>query len=515
MKNNDTHINHDIAIVGFGPTGAVLANLLASSGLRVLVLEREPNILQLPRAIRFDDECMRVFQTLGVVDKVLEQVAAAPGMKFVNSCGNLLIDWQRPMEAGIHGWSSCYRVHQPDLEQALRKQLTDYANLDIKIRHDVFAISEERDHVTLQYENMATGELLKSTARYVVGCDGARSLVRRLMGTSLSDLKLHERWLVVDLRLKKPVPELEEYTIQYCDPKRPMTYICGAGDRRRWEIMVMPGDDLTQINTPHWIWQQVSRWIGPEDAEMERSAIYMFHSVVARQWRNGRLMLAGDAAHQTPPFMGQGMAAGIRDAANLAWKLRDVIQGAASEDLLDSYESERSPHVREFIEGAVRFGNIIQTIDPDIVTLRDTAMSKAIEEFRTPEPLLGPGAHDDSPKGICGKVAPQFRLEDGRLSDDIAGYQYMLLISAEAASRAPAVMSKVQEYGVTSIIADTPSAQTWLQEIGACAVLIRPDRYVYGLAKEAEEVSELLARATSKTTTSPAVRATPAREHCN
>ena len=496
MNNNKTlsetgDVLYDVAIVGYGPTGAVLANLLAECGLRVLVLEREASVLQLPRAIRFDAECMRVFQAIGLLPYLHEQVCAAPGMKFVNARGELLIEWQRPVEQGAHGWSACYRVHQPDLEAALRARLLECPGVQVLTRHDVYAVSEQADQVTLHFENMRSGELLSARARYLVGCDGARSLVRRLMGAALDDLQLHERWLVVDLLLKRPMPELGDYSIQYCDPQRPSTYICGAGERRRWEVMVMPGDDPVQLNTPQWIWQRLQRWIGPADAEIERSAVYMFHSVVARSWRQGRLLIAGDAAHQTPPFMGQGMAAGIRDAANLAWKLNAVLAGETADELLDSYASERIPHVREFIEGAVRFGDIIQATDSDAVAARDAALTCAIERFRTPEPALGPGAHDGVPEGVAGQVTPQFRLADGRLMDDATGYRHLLLCRPEALPRTIALAGQ----RVQCRAAEDAQALAWLDGLGACAALIRPDRYLYGLARNTADLEPLLERA--------------------
>ncbi len=495
---------YDVAIVGCGPTGAVLANLLGECGHKVLVLEREAGVMQLPRAIRFDAECMRVFQSIGLLQRLNEQVNPAPGMKFVNAAGELLIEWQRPLDLGSHGWSACYRVHQPDLERALRERLQERPGVQVLSRHDVFAVSEQADHVTLHHENMRTGELLASQARYVVGCDGARSLIRRLMGSALDDLQLHERWLVIDFMLKRPMPQLGDYSIQYCDPQRPSTYICGAGERRRWEVMVMPGDDPARINTPEWIWERLSRWIGPEDADIERSAVYMFHSVVAHQWRRGRLLIAGDAAHQTPPFMGQGMAAGIRDAANLAWKLRAVLAGEAGDDLLDSYGCERIPHVREFIEGAVRFGDIIQATDSEAVAARDASLTRAIECFRTPEPALGPGAHDGTP--VAGQVTPQFRLADGSLMDDSTGHRYLLLCQPAALPLAASLAKPV----VTCRVADQPAMQAWLDSLGACAALIRPDRYLYGVAATTADLGPLLSRAFPLT---PSTRE-PLRSHC-
>ncbi|BBH46575.1 bifunctional 3-(3-hydroxy-phenyl)propionate/3-hydroxycinnamic acid hydroxylase [Pseudomonas sp. KU43P] len=489
--NEPNPARYDVAIVGCGPTGAVLANLLAECGHSVLVLEREAGIVQLPRAIRFDAECMRVFQSIGLLQRLKDQVSAAPGMKFVNAAGELLIEWQRPVELGDHGWSACYRVHQPALEQALRERLHERPGVTLLSRHDVFALTEHADYVELRYENMRNGELLTSQARYVIGCDGARSLVRRLMGSALEDLQLHERWLVIDFMLKRPMPALGDYSIQYCDPQRPSTYICGAGDRRRWEVMVMPGDDLAQINTPAWIWECLSRWIGPDDAEIERCAVYMFHSVVAQQWRRARLLIAGDAAHQTPPFMGQGMAAGIRDAANLAWKLHAVLTGGAAEALLDTYASERVPHVREFIEGAVRFGDIIQATDSEAVAARDARLSCAIDAFRTPEPALGPGAHDGLPAGLAGQVTPQFRLADGNLMDDLTGYRHLLLCRPEAL----ALASSLVDASVICRAAEEPAMLAWLERLNACAALIRPDRYLYGVASTTNDLEPLLSRA--------------------
>ena len=237
--------------------------------------------------------------------------------------------------------------------------------MDVRLRHDVFAFEEKADGVELRMEDLSTGKLVRASARYVVGCDGARSIVRRFMGTELDDLQSHERWLVVDVLLQRERPDLGDHSIQFCDPARPATYVRGVGNRRRWELMLMPGDDPTAITRPEAIWALLSRWVTPQEATLERPAVYTFHSVVARGWRAGRLLIAGDAAHQTPPFMGQGMCAGIRDAANLAWKLGAVVRGDAPPGLLDTYESERSPHVREFIQTAVRLGGVIQTTDPE------------------------------------------------------------------------------------------------------------------------------------------------------
>lgn len=479
---------YDVAIVGLGPAGAALANLLALRGLRVLVLEREADVYRLPRAIHFDGECMRVFQTIGVADTLGPHLFVSPGMKFVDAGGRVLIDWSRPTAIGPQAWAPSYRFHQPDFEDVLRTRLADHANVDLRLRQDVFALDEQGDRVQLRVEDTRTGRLYRSSARYVVGCDGARSLVRRFMGTELDDLRSHERWLVLDVLLKRERPDLGDHSLQFCDPQRPATYVRGVGVRRRWELMLMPGDDPATITRPENVWPLLAKWITPEDAVLERPAVYTFHSVIAKGWRRGRLLIAGDAAHQTPPFMGQGMCAGIRDAANLAWKLADVLQGDAPESLLDTYESERSPHVREFIETAVRLGGVIQSTDVAAVRQRDAEMSANPQVFSTPQPSLGPGAHDGN--GAAGRISPQPVLEGDRRLDDQVGYRFALVVEPRLVA---AARNAVGERACV-IEAHDPALAAWLDLFGAAAVLLRPDRYVAGIAHDAPGLQALLAR---------------------
>ena len=479
---------HDVAIIGCGPTGATLANLLAQRGLSVLVLEREAEVYTLPRAVHFDGECMRVFQSIGVADVLQPQLLVSPGMKFVDADGRVLIDWSRPQQPGPQGWHASYRFHQPVLEAVLRRRMAEHAGITLCLRHEVFAIDAVAEGVRLRIEDMRSGRLHQAAARYVVGCDGARSLVRRFMGTELDDLESHERWLVLDVLLKRPRPDLGDHSIQYCDPRRPSTYVRGVGERRRWELMLMPGDDPATITRPEQVWPLLARWVTPEDASLERPAVYTFHSVVARGWRRGRLLIAGDAAHQTPPFMGQGMCAGIRDAANLAWKLAAVLQGRAPDSLLDSYESERSPHVREFIETAVRLGGIIQATDPAQVERRNAEMAANPQIFHTPQPALGPGVHDGGEWG--GRVAPQPAFDDGRRFDDVIGDHFALVVRPELLTRAQALAGD----GAVVVPAQEAALAGWLQQLGSVGVLVRPDRYVAGTAVNLDQLPALLQR---------------------
>ncbi len=473
---------YDVAVIGMGPVGATLANLLAIRGLSVLIIDRERTIYNLPRAVQFDGECMRVFQTIGISDQLLPSLMVVPGMKFVDPDGNILIDWTRPTDLGPQGWHASYRFHQPALEESLRARLQTYEKVDIRLQHDAYSFEQRTDRVFIRLEDVSAGKLLSTNARYVVGCDGARSIVRRFIGTELDDLKSHERWLVLDVILNRERPDLGDYAIQYCDKASPATYIRGIGNRRRWELMLLPDEDAASMSRQEVIETLLAKWLEPGDAVLERSAVYTFHSVVANGWRNRRMLIAGDAAHQTPPFMGQGMCAGVRDASNLAWKLADVITGAASDGLLDTYEAERSPHVREFIEAAIRLGAVIRSIGPEVDSYSSGAPP---QQFATPQPRLGPGVHDGS--AASARISEQPILADGRRLDDLAGYRPILLVAPEIAPDARDAAD-----GMSVIVAQPGAAADVLARLDAKALLLRPDRYIAGIAHDPTDLKALI-----------------------
>lgn len=484
--------HYDIAIVGYGPTGVTLANLLLKQGLSVLVIEREANILQLPRAIRFDAECMRVFQTIGITEQLLKEIAPGPGMKFQDACGELLITWERPVEKGNQQWSSAYRVHQPDLEKVLRDHIVDHPLLDLKLRHDVYKVDQSSEYCSIYYEDLSKGTLHQAQAKFVIGCDGARSLIRRLIGTTFDDLNLHSQWLVVDFIANEKENDLGDYSIQYCDPKRPMSYIKGTGQRRRWEIMVMPEDDLKTLTQDEKIWSLLESYIQPEQATIERAAIYTFHALLAKNWVKDRLIIAGDAAHQTPPFMGQGMAAGIRDAANLAWKLQKVIQDQQDISLIQSYFTERYSHASEFIQGAVQFGKIIQNYCEDIEFQVQTAKLK---NFITPIPKLGAGFYRPE-HHQAGFISPQFLFENQKLSDDLVGYKFSLVMRDTSILSSSELQHLQAEYAEQmTVLAPDAAISDWLQAEQAVAAIIRPDRYIFGFAQDRDSLIQLLEHA--------------------
>ena len=478
----------DVAIVGFGPTGAVLASLLGLCGLRVVVLERERTIHALPRAVHFDGELMRVFQTIGIADRVAAVSRVNAGMRFVDPGGRLILDWPRPQQVGPYGWYPSYRFHQPDLEAILRDHLRGVPIVDVVLGADATSIDQDAESATVTFRRGDRQQTL--AASYVVGCDGARSLVREQVSNRAEDLGFHERWLVVDLLLRGERPDLGDFTIQYCHPHTPATYVRGPGRRRRWEIAIgdLPDDEAL---APANVWQRLSRWLTPGEAKIERAAVYTFHSVISSCWRRGRLLIAGDAAHQSPPFMGQGMCAGVRDAANLAWKLALCIRHEHDDAMLDSYQNERHPHVRAFIEGAVALGRLVNATDSEAALNSAFRQPDGTFKMDTISPRLGAGLWQAG-CAAAGHISPQFFRKEGSHSDDAAGYGPAILadrsLLARWQGRARAAKKGIHVWTPGEL----DGAAEYLAELGTRAVAIRPDRYVHGTTNDAAGLEVLV-----------------------
>lgn len=486
---------HDVVVIGLGPTGATLANLLGGLGLSTLVLERETAAYHLPRAVHFDDEVMRIFQAAGLAEEVAAVTIVNPGARFYDADGSLLIDWARPQEIGPQGWHASYRFHQPDLEDVLRKGLARFACVTVRPRSEVFALKTGPDHAEIHYEDLDTGALRRTTARYVVGCDGARSLVRRVIGSGLDDLGFHERWVVIDLILKREKPELGGFTV-HRRGSRCGTYMRNPGNRRRWELRAHTGEDARALTEPAGVWSMLSEWLTPDDADIERAAVYTFHAAIAARWREGRMLVAGDAAHQTPPFMGQGMCAGIRDAANLAWKLERVLKHGWDDALLDTYQSERAPNVRAYIETAVKLGKLVTGEAPaSALAAPDNERRAGVVRMKSLYPGLGPGLSDDR-QAHAGTLAPQPVLGDDSRLDDETGYAFALLADDDFwRTVAPAIKKAFRHQAVRTVTTGgNPAVSDLLVSRGAQAMLVRPDRYVFGTASSEAELAGILGR---------------------
>ncbi len=474
----------DVAVVGCGPVGATFTNLLAQRGLQVAAFEKETDVYHLPRAAHFDGEIMRVFQGLGIADAVRATTEPIDGMHFLNADGEKLFGYDATDEIGPMGWAANYMFTQPELERVLRQGLDGARTARLHLGHEVTEITETPEHVTLGVRNLADGSERIVSARYVVGCDGARSLIRKTIGSPLADYEFDQPWLVVDSQPRRPL-DLPRVAVQYCDPARPATFIPFGRSRARWEIMLLEGETAEDIERPDRIRELLAPWVDIDDLEMIRAVVYTFHGLAAERWRRDRLFVMGDAAHQMPPFLGQGMCAGIRDAANLAWKLDFVLRGRAPDELLDTYQSERAPHVRTVIELAVGIGRIIQTTDQQIAAERDAHFRSGGAEGMgsVAMPPIGPGLVADG----GGEPLPQ----PDRLDDELGlGFTVVApdVARLEVSDDTRIVWDKL---GITTHT--TPGLAPWCEQQGAYAAIVRPDRYVYGVARAPGDLDTLTA----------------------
>ena len=478
----------DVAVVGCGPVGATLAILLAQQGCSVIVLERWPEAFRLPRAVHMDQEVARIFQACGLGPDLVELTEPADIYEWRSGDGRILLRLGRG-GTGPCGWPHSSMFNQPALEAALDRRAGE-VGVGVRRGVEVADLSQDATGVTLR---TATGEAVR--ARYVVGCDGANSTVRRLTGVGFHDLGFFFDWLIVDVILDQP-RVFDPINLQICDPARPTTAVSGGPGRRRWEFMRLPHETTEELNSQRRAWELLEPWdVRPDNATLERHALYTFNARYAERWRSGRVLLAGDSAHQMPPFAGQGMCAGIRDAANLAWKLDLVISGRAAEGLLDTYETERRPEVSAAIEFSMDLGKVICVPDPVEAAARDEAMSAHVGPEPTEAPALPPisAGMIDVSSHHAGHLFPQGSVE-GRLFDDIYGVGWCLVTRAEYVGADPVTARWFESIGGRTITtpSDAPVYGRWFAEHGCIAALQRPDFRIYGTATEPTGAAGLL-----------------------
>jgi 3-(3-hydroxy-phenyl)propionate hydroxylase len=432
----------DVAVVGLGPTGAVCAALLGSLGVKTIAIEREQAVYDKPRAFALDHEVMRVFEDIGVVDAVAPHTAPFTPSEYYGVDGQLIKRLGALPPPWPLGWPPSLVFNQPAVDALLRDRAATVAEVAYS---ELEGLDQSRNEVKLRLRDRNVA------AKYVVGCDGASSTVRNALGIEYEDLEFDQPWLVVDLLVSpRGLEKLPKASIQYCEPARPSTYLIGVGSHRRWELMLSPGEEPD-------VWQLLSRWITPDDAQLWRAASYRFHALVAREWRRGRVFLAGDAAHQQPPFTGQGMCQGIRDAANLSWKLQYVLAGKAKERLLDTYEAERRAHAKRLIAVVKDIGSVICE--------RNVEKARARDRFHLAEAggevVTVPRQHLIPPLEV-GFLSSRPHPANGTLFPKDGG----------------SGLRTVKRDGAEGVIAD------WFIRNTCAAAIVRPDHYVYGVAHD-------------------------------
>lgn len=520
---------HDVAIVGFGPTGAVAASMLGRVGIKTLVVDRSTTIYDKPRAIALDHEIMRVFQELGIVDEIAEHVTPYPASEYRGVDGRVIKRLDAAPPPLPQGWPPNLSFTQPPVEAALRACAARQASVSLMLGHEVRTLSQTADGVALGLRSESGCEQTQR-ARYVIACDGATSTLRRLAGLELEDLGFDEPWLVVDVKVSpSAMDRLPRVNVQYCEPERPSTYVVGPSNHRRWEIMLREGESPADFLLERNVWTLLGRWIQPDEASIWRSATYRFHALVARRWRERRVFLAGDAAHQQPPFLGQGMCQGVRDAVNLSWKLAHVLQGRAADALLETYETERSTHVRQLTETIKMLGGFVCERDPVKAAARDDqllAQMGGVVKTASRQDLVPPlqrGFLSSRAHAANGTLFPQPRIASGAaplLLDDRIGTGFRLVLAQPMGLNALQIMRDAKrafdvsvalvqrvcanerslESEVEPLIELDGVVSDWFKTHRCQAALVRPDNYVFGVATSAEEVQQLVREAIQQVT---------------
>ncbi len=521
-SSNKSLNDYQAVVVGFGPAGAVATSLLGSHGIRTLTIDRLRTVYDKPRAIAIDHEILRLFDNLGVAERVLPYVAPFPASQHFGAEGQLIRRIDMVPEPYPLGYTPSMVFTQPPVEEALRDHAASYGSVKISLGTELLSLEQSDTGVTLNLRS-DDGQTRPVTADYVIACDGASSGVREQLGITLEDLVFDEPWLVVDVLVnEESLSKLPQTAAQYCDPVRPTTFIIGPGNHRRWEIMLLPDEAPREAQQPEQVWKLLSKWLTPNDATLWRAASYRFHALVAREWRRGRVFLAGDAAHQQPPFIGQGMCQGLRDVSNVIWKLDQVLKGESGDALLDTYEEERSEHVRQLTTRIKAIGKVICERDPEAARERDTrilAEGGGQPQTITRQEIVPPlqkGLLASQDNGAKGTLFPQpwVRTEAGRkLLDAVVGAGWRLVVDGRhSLDTSQSIWKKAEDLGLHLIKVGHSSEVSsggneahdavieldgvlarWFDAHGCHAAIVRPDHYVFGTASDEESLSELLA----------------------
>lgn len=488
-----------VVIVGAGPTGVTAATTLARYGIECLVLDRWTDVYPQPRAVHLDDEVFRLLAGLGVGEQFAAISRPARGLQLRDPGMRVLTEFRREDTLSANGYPQANMFDQPELERLLRDNLEKYPNVvlrgDAEVV-DVLQISAELARVSVT--DRSSGEQHCVEARYVLGCDGANSLVRKAIGAHMDDLKFQQRWLVADVMTDADLGQWDGVH-QVCDPGRAATYMRIGTARYRWEFRLLDEETADDYATLAALYPLIRPWVdrvAPEELDLVRVAEYTFRAQIATRWRRANMFILGDAAHLTPPFIGQGLCAGLRDALNLSWKLAGVINGWLPEAVLDSYEAERKPHARNLIRFALaigaamtaggRVGDALRRIVVPrlhlIPGVRDKAVDSATPGLRASDLVLkSPGLRQ-----LAGSLCPNPIVVDGKRFDEVVGHGFAVVTAVPLTT---AHRDEMDRRGAI-VIAAHPGTDlaSWLRMGRATVAVVRPDRTVLTAGRDVPNV---------------------------
>lgn len=491
-----------VVIVGAGPTGVTAATLLAQYGIETLVLERWAGVYPQPRAVHLDDEVFRIIERLGIAGEFAQISRPAVGLRLIDPKFRVLGEFERPCH-GRNGYPQANMFDQPEFEELLRTNLTRFPQATLRDHCDVTAITGLGDGCTrITFTDRSDGSTHSVDADYLLGCDGANSLTRDYIGSPIRDLRFEQRWLVVDVASTVDLHQWEGVH-QLCDPGRAGTFMQIGDTRYRWEFRLLPGEQADDFRSLATLGPLIAPWTSAVDQrglEIIRVAEYTFRATIADTWRRDNVFLLGDSAHLTPPFIGQGMGAGLRDAMNLAWKLAAVIDGSLDAEVLDTYEQERKPHARAMIGLALavgramtaggRFGDLLRrTVVPRmhlIPGIREKVLDSTTPPLRSTALVHSTRARVQ----LAGTLCPNAPTPSGQRLDALLGNWFAVITTGALTDADRAV---VQRHRAASYTAEPGSElAAWLQSGRAAAAIVRPDHTVMRAGHNVAELCQAL-----------------------
>jgi len=505
--------NFDVVIVGYGPTGKLLARLLTDEGHSVAVVERWPENYPLPRAIAYFHDTKRMWHAIGMMREIGRITRPMNIYEWFNANWETLVAIDFSVESPSGGPDG-YTFSQPDLEAILDADLMRRGQVTFFKGYEARAVRQDADGaaVTIQRfdaaKGAAEGPEQVLNAKFVVGADGANSMVRKAIGAGQKDLGFDARWLVVDVAPHDIAAHDIPDAAQWCNPTRPTTIVPCGPDKRRWEFMMAPDESEADFTTDENVWSMIDQWIKPDEGEIIRKAVYNFRSLVAEKWRDGRLLIAGDAAHLMPPFMGQGMNSGLRDALTLGFELDMVLKGQAPDSLLDNYQKERADHVEAYIRLSMEMGKVVCILDAEAAAQRDAAFKAGMLPPPPVPPVLTGGiveVEEGAAAPGAGVLMPHVMLKtplaDIERLDDVAGRRFFVVTrnGAEAGigPDQAALLARI-DAPVIALGSRYDEIEgklgAFLDTYGADAVVARPDFHSFGVAASGEDLAHLVDR---------------------
>ncbi|HUO39553.1 MAG TPA: bifunctional 3-(3-hydroxy-phenyl)propionate/3-hydroxycinnamic acid hydroxylase [Mycobacterium sp.] len=494
-----------VVIIGAGPTGIAAATLLGQYGVETLVLDRHETVYPLPRAVHADDEVYRILARLGIGEEFAAHRRPGHGLRLIDPNMRVLTEIPRSTEPSANGFPQMNMFDQPELEAMLRANLKHYPQVTVRGNVEVTSVAQTKPgRARVSFLDRVRGGEQSVQASYVLGCDGANSPTRAAIGAHMYGLPFTQDWLVIDVNTDADLHRWEGCD-QLCNPKRGGTYMRVGETRYRWEFQLVDGETVADYQSLADVEPLVRPWLGdtPIDAlKLVRVTAYTFRAQVASRWRDRNVFLLGDAAHLTPPFVGQGMAAGLRDSLNLTWKLVGVLDGTLPESVLDTYEQERKLHAAAMILMAVsvgaamtgggRVGDLIRhVLFPRMQNVRLPGTRVSVAEgvapgLRSSELVI----KSRTPGGLAGTLCPNPVLHDGRRLDEVVGNRFALITSSPLTD---AQRNALSSRGA-AVMPAAPGSELdrWLRGGRASAAIVRPDRAVMQAGRNVQAICDAM-----------------------